>query len=247
MNRWKAATIHLGISAIIAIVVVVLMRLLWYPGPYFAAMGGDGLLMLIVGCDVVLGPLITLIIFKSGKRGLKLDLTIVGCIQFAALAYGAYTVFIARPVFTVFVVDRFEVVAASDIRTEELAKATDPEFSTLSITGPRVVAAKLPDDRSEGEAIALAAAGGGEDVKQLPRLYIPYEQVKAQVAARSRPMSALATRSSEFPEMMRRLEATGKSADDLGFLPMAARNQSMSVVVDRRSGEIKDILPINPW
>jgi hypothetical protein len=247
VNRWKAASIHLGISAVIATVVVVLMSLLWYPGPYFTAMGGSGLLLLIVGCDVVLGPLITLIIFKSGKKGLKLDLTIIGCIQIAALAFGAYTVFIARPVFTVFVVDRFEVVAAADIRSEELAKATDPMFSTLSITGPRVVAARLPD-KSEGAAIALAAAGGGEDVKQLPRFYVPYEQARAQAAARSRPLDALATRSSAFPEMMKRLQdATGKHAGDLGFLPMSARNESMSVVVDRRSGEIVDILPINPW
>lgn len=248
MNRWKAAAIHLGISVVIATVVVVLMRMLWYPGPYFYAMGGSTLLMLIVGCDVVLGPLITLIIFKPGKKGLKLDLTIIGCVQLAALAYGAYTVFIARPVFTVFVVDRFEVVAASDIEAQELAKGKSAEFASLSLTGPRLVGAKLPDDQQERTAITVDALHGGSDVRQLPRLYVPYSQVALEAARKARPLSVLAGRTPAFGEMVQRLKLqTDKSDDELGFLPMSARNESMSVIVDRRSGEIEDIFAINPW
>lgn len=88
MTRGKAAAIHLGISALVAAAVIGLMLMLWYPPPYFEAMGGETLLMLIVGCDVIIGPLITLIIFKPHKKGLKTDLTIIGCVQVAALAYG---------------------------------------------------------------------------------------------------------------------------------------------------------------
>src|ERR1022692_3831778 len=162
MSRWKASGIHLGISAAIAAIVVGVMLKLWYPPPYFDAMGGGILLTLIVGCDVVLGPLITLIIFKSGKKGLKTDLAIIGCVQLAALAYGSYTIFIARPVFTVFAVDRFEVVAANAIKREELAKATSPAFSTLSLTGPRVVAARIPSDPQDRSRITTESLAGGD-------------------------------------------------------------------------------------
>ena len=42
LNRWKAAALHLGISAVIAAIVVTVMLALWYPQPYFDAMGGMG-------------------------------------------------------------------------------------------------------------------------------------------------------------------------------------------------------------
>lgn len=40
-----------------------------------------------------MGPLITLIIFKPGKKGLKLDLATIAVLQVAALAYGTHVVF----------------------------------------------------------------------------------------------------------------------------------------------------------
>jgi len=248
MNRWKASAFHLGISALVAALVVGVMLKLWYPPPYFDAMGGATLLILIVGCDVVLGPLITLIVFKAGKKGLKMDLTLVGCLQLAALCYGSYTIFLARPVFTVFAVDRFEVVAANDIRAEELARATDPEFSSLSLTGPRLVAAKLPSNPDEQLTIMLGAMQGGDDVKQMPRLYVPYPQAAQDVARHSKAVSVLSQHDKSSEEAIRELALrTGSAESELGFLPLNARNQNMSVIVDRRSGNVEGILPINPW
>src|SRR5919201_4579714 len=98
MSRWKAASIHFTLSVAIATILLGLMLALWYPPPYFALMGGLMLVVLIAGCDVTLGPLITLIIFKTGKKGLKLDLAMIGCVQAAALVYGLYMMFEARPV-----------------------------------------------------------------------------------------------------------------------------------------------------
>ena len=68
LTRWKAFVLHLAISALIATTVVALVVMLWYPPPYFAAMGGETLLRLLIGVDVVLGPLITLIIFDQASR-----------------------------------------------------------------------------------------------------------------------------------------------------------------------------------
>jgi len=248
MSRWKASGVHLGISAAIAAIVVGVMLKLWYPPPYFDAMGGATLIMLIVGCDVVLGPLITLIIFKSGKKGLKMDLAIIGCIQLAALAYGTYTIFIARPVFTVFAIDRFEVVAANEIKTEELAKATNPEFSTLSLTGPRVVAALLPDDPQERSRIMTEALKGGDDIKNLPRLYVPYDSLAKEAGSHAQPLSRLTARndagSARVGEFLR---ASGLREDSVGYLPLSARNQSMSVILDKDSGQIRGVVDANPW
>jgi len=67
-TRWQAAQIHLGISAMIAALVVWIMLYLWYPEPYFRVSGGQTLLLLLIGVDVVIGPLLTLIVFDPRKR-----------------------------------------------------------------------------------------------------------------------------------------------------------------------------------
>ncbi|MBL0165374.1 MAG: hypothetical protein IPP82_17470 [Xanthomonadales bacterium] len=68
MSRWKAASIHLSISVFVGLLVLALLFLVWYPQPYFNAAGGQALIIFLLGVDIVLGPLLTLVLFKSGKK-----------------------------------------------------------------------------------------------------------------------------------------------------------------------------------
>ena len=104
----------------IAGAVLVFMLTVWYPRPLFEAAGGDRLIFILMAVDVTLGPLITLIIFKAGKRGLKFDLAVIASLQLAALVYGMHTVYLARPVYLVFTKDRFDLVSAADLDDRDL-------------------------------------------------------------------------------------------------------------------------------
>ena len=99
-NRLRASVIHLAISLAIASLAALLVFGWWYPHPYRDLSGGRELFTLVVAVDVVLGPLITLVIFNPAKtrRHLVMDFTVIGLLQVAALAYGLWTVFVARPV-----------------------------------------------------------------------------------------------------------------------------------------------------
>src|SRR3954447_14440724 len=147
-TRWQAAPIHLLASAIIAAIVFSTMRLLWYPAPYFSAAGGAILLLLLVAVDVFIGPLLTLIVFDPRKKNLKLDLSIIVALQVAALMYGGYVMFSARPVFVAFAGDRFELVAANEISRSDLDKAA-LEQRSLPLAGPKLVGTRLPADPVE--------------------------------------------------------------------------------------------------
>ena len=124
MTRWRASGLHLLFSIAIAAAVLALMLSLWYPGPLFEAAGGNDLLFILAGVNVVIGPLITLIIFRSGKWGLKFDLAVIGILQIGALIYGMRAVYLARPLFIVFVVDQFQV--ASALRRQRRCLAKEP-------------------------------------------------------------------------------------------------------------------------
>jgi len=247
LNRWQAFALHLALSAAVALLVVTLMLVVWYPRQYFTAMGGDTLILILIGVDVVVGPLITLIIFDPKKKGLRFDLTVIAAMQLAALAYGGSVMFEARPVYNVFVVDRFEVIAANAVDAESRAKAS-AEFRSLPLTGPRIIAARQPDDAKRQADIVLSAMNGGPDLANLPELYVPYEQFRQDAAKSARPLADLAKRQPQDADAIRAfVAASGRAEDALGFLPMKARNKDMAVIVDRASGEVAGILPIHPW
>ena len=247
LNRFKASALHLALSAAIGTAVVMLMLAVWYPQQYFAAMGGATLILLLIGVDVVIGPLITLIIFDPKKKSLRFDLAVIAVLQLGALLYGCSVMFNARPAYNVFAVDRFEVVAANAIDEESREKAA-PEFRSLPLTGPKVVAARQPDDPDRLSDIVISATKGGADLANLPDLYVPYEQFRRDAGKSAKPLAELAKRHSEGAAAIRAfVAASGRAEDSMGYLPMRARNEDMAVIVDTKSGEIIGILPVNPW
>jgi len=247
ISRSKAASLHLLISAVVGIAVVILMLAVWYPRPYFKAMGGELLILLLIGVDVIIGPLITLIIFKPAKKGLKFDLCVIAALQLAALAYGCYVMFVARPVYNVFVVDRFETVAANQVDEASLAKASG-EFGTLPLAGPRVIGARQPTDPARQSEVVVQAMTGGPDLANLPDLYVPYSTVRAEAAQRARPLAELTKRQpGDAARLKGFLADNGKTEDAVGFLPMKARNVDMTVIVDKKTGQVVGIVPVYPW
>ena len=155
--------------------------------------------------------------------------------------------FEARPVYNVFVKDRFETVPANGIDEASLARARD-DFRSLPLTGPRVVAAKLPSDPDEVLQGTTSAMSGGPDVAQLPHLYTPYDAAASDVARAARPMVGLSRQGKETATAVSEfVSAHGNGARSLGYLPVRARNKDFAAVVDRKTGEVVGYLAVNPW
>ena len=243
--RARAAAVHLSISMLVTAGVFASMIALWYPWPVFLAAGAPELLLLVSICDVVLGPALTFVVFRPGKRGLKFDLAVIAVLQLGALGYGVHTVFIARPVFTVFAVDRFELVSQADIEAEQLAKAR-PAFRALSITGPRLVAAELPADAGERGTLLMAAATQGIDLKHLPQHYREYESVRTRGLVKSMPVDKLR----EYNDPARvtaALAALGRAPTSLRYSPLRGVKRDLTVLFDAATGEIVRIVNLAPW
>ena len=246
-TRVQAALIHLGLSALVAATIVAVMLLLWYPSPYFAAAGGGTLLMLLIGVDVVLGPLLTLIVYDPAKKSLLYDLAVIAMLQIAALIYGVNVMASARPAFVVYLRGGFDVVSANDVVTEDMAQAQLPEFQSVPLTGPRLAAARVPVDPGVQLRIGMEAAAGGADLTAYPRYYIPYATASREAAASGKPLAALAQASPENAAAVARLAASsGKSADALVYLPLHTRSVQMSIVLDKANGDVVGVLPLEP-
>ena len=90
--------------------------------------------------------------------------------------------FAARPVYNVFVVDRFETVAANQV--DAIAREGDHvEFKALPLTGPKVIAARQPTD-SKGQTEIIFRRGGR--FANLPESYVPTKGSAARHARAAR-------------------------------------------------------------
>lgn len=98
--RLRAAGIHFGLSLAIFAVALYLILVRWYPGFHFGVDGGWQGVRIMAAVDLVLGPLLTLVVFNpfKGKKLIVFDLACIGTAQMVALAWGFHAIHGQRPV-----------------------------------------------------------------------------------------------------------------------------------------------------
>lgn len=242
-----ATAVHFGVTAVLAGIAAALIFLVWFPAPFHTMIGGTELFLLVVGCDLALGPLLSLVIYNSRKsrRELITDYTVVGLVQIAALVYGVYIVAGTRPVAVAFTKDRIEIVTARDIEPAELAAARDPRYATLPWTGPRYVNIVVP--AAEAQEAMFAALSGKEEMTR-PRFYQPYETGLTEIRGRSGTFEQLL---SKHPEAKEALEATiGKTdtpRERLRWLPARHRKGFWTALIDIETGRPVGYFDLDPY
>jgi hypothetical protein len=244
MNRFQVAAIHLGLSIVVGIIILALMLGLWYPGGYFKLLGGSSLLYIIMGVDVCLGPLLTLIVFKQGKKSLKFDLSVIALLQLSALVYGTVIMFQTRPAFNVLEKDVFKVTLATQLQDKELAKAKNPEWRRLPLKGPVLVAAIEPTDHEEQQAMVTAAMSG-LDWNLFPSLYVSYDSQRKVALSHAKPLSKLREVSAESAVVVDEfLKEQNSKEDNFVYLPIVMGVESMTAVLDAKNADFIDIIDV---
>jgi len=166
----------------------------------------------------------------------------------AALVYGMHAVFIARPVYVVWNVDRFDVVLAKDVDRKSEVAAKDPHYRVLPLLGPLTVGAKLPADPQMRDKVLFSAVAGGADLPQLPEYYVPIEQVSGQIRSRARPLSKLLELNKNLSGPIEaQINAFQIPADKYGWAPLRGVQSDGAVIVDRIKGTVVKILLAKPW
>ena len=240
---FKASSIHFLSSLLIAALAATLVFLLWYPFPYRELAGGRELFILIVGVDVVCGPLLTAVIFNPFKPRMELwrDLGLVALIQIAALVFGMFTVWQARPLFLALELDRFKVVMSADLEPTAVT-ALPPALNPSWFSGPVVVALREPADSKERNKVLLESVQGGRDYAERPEFYLPYEGANAlKSLSRAKPLSVFLQK--QPSQQAAATELATKKGTDIAqwlYLPVIAR-QDWVAVLDKQ-GQIQGFL-----
>ncbi|WP_420464694.1 TfpX/TfpZ family type IV pilin accessory protein [Panacagrimonas sp.] len=237
---FRPALIHLGISALIAMLAMLVIFQVWYPAPLSDLQGVDRLVLIMIGVDVVIGPLITLIVYNPAKKSLRFDLGVIAMLQTLALLYGLQAIYDGRPAYVVFSVDRFEVVPVQDVNQDSLGR-TAAEFQP-SFWRPATVAARMPDDPEKRSDVLFSSISGGADLAQLPEYYVALDAERAAMLARLRPMEELRKLNELDDAAWAALLASfGKQTPtelELGYLPVSGNVKDGAMILDAQTGEV---------
>lgn len=221
----KAAILHICLSGLVAAVAAYLVFYIWFPHPYGEVLDGKGLFWLVFWVDLCCGPLLTFVLVnkKKTRRALAVDLGLVTVIQLSALFYGLYTLMLAKPMFLVYEIDRFHVVALADIDRSKLHLARE-EYQSAKILGPSVIAVKVPVPSDSDYLDSVALTAKGLKVSYRPQLWLPYSDQKNKVLAHAKSLTKLKhADQSSIERLTEGIKETGLDESELCYLPMQSR------------------------
>lgn len=245
-EKFRAVSLHFLVTLAMAIAAAVIIFLLWYPDPFQTMLGGTKFFVLVTVCDLVLGPLTSLIVYSSKKtrRALIFDYTVIGIVQLAAFVYGVMSMASARPIYVAFVKDRFEVVMAEEIADQDLQAAKEPYRSRPKF-GPRLVGTQSPTDREQRNELIFAAMEG-KDVQNFPRYFVPYEANADAVKKHAKPLDVLEKHHPEAKQLVA-AEKLDLPRDKVRWLPVRSPKAYWTALVDADTARILAYVPVDPF
>jgi hypothetical protein len=246
--RIKAFAVHISVSACVLALALGALYLGWYQWPGWYVTDLFHVTGILVGVDLTLGPLFTLLIAspKKPRRELARDIGVIAAVQLAALIYGVLTLWGGRPLYYAYSSRELEAVAASELPVTEvqLARRQNPDFAPHWYSRPRWVWAPLAANATERDRLPRPAASEDiEDVSQMPRYYRPLEQAGDVLRADLKKVDNIVIFSRQEKGILKeRMKRLGLPTDQADTLFMIGRNRPVLIVFDRATLRIRALI-----
>jgi hypothetical protein len=246
-SRFKAFGWHFTGSASALLLVLGTLYFGWYRWPGWYLTGVLHILPVVVGVDLVLGPLLTLVIASPTKsaRELGRDIACIVAVQLVALGYGSVTLWHGRPLYYAFSETELSVVQAIDLEPSEvvLGRKTNPALAPYWYSLPRWIWAPLPEDPQTRQSIIASAISGGFDVTARPSYFKNWEQGLPSLRASLKKVDDLRYFSGAQRKLLRqRMLARGFPPDQPVTLPMTGQGVPLLAVFDPKTLRIEALL-----
>ena len=240
-NRFTAFFAHFLLSLVIFSAFILTLLYFWYPEPFFSASGGWQGLKIVALIDLVLGPVLTLIIFNKNKpyKELRNDISIIVALQMSALMWGIYTVHAQRPVAAVYWDGAFYTVTAADILNQDLSldilKAYGDDF-------PMYLFTPYPANPEEWQPVIERMKKNKLPPFQQPELYTNLEGNHSKIFRHSIDIDEVISTNQEMHEELEEvLLQTGTQLHDNYYIPMNSKYRNVILVFDRSNSLIGTI------
>lgn len=133
--RMRYFFIHLAVSVLIGLVLGWVMFGYWYPKALYHSVGALPLMVAVLGAVVLIWPVMSLVVYKTGKKTLKMDLAVIALLQMMTIIFGMYGLSKGRPAFLVYTGAVLYVVKNSDLPEQYQSLASPLQYATLNHKG----------------------------------------------------------------------------------------------------------------
>jgi len=243
-QKFKATLIHFGLSLLFAGLSIGSIIFFFFPTLFINITDFREVASIVILVDLVLGPLLTFIVFKPNKKSLRFDLTVIATIQICAFIYGAYTLYQIHPVYITFNVDRFTLVSAIDAHPE---KAQYEEYRISKLSSGKMAYSQFPDDPEKRNEILFNQLEGGGDIEQQVELYKPYKENIDQIISKSLDPDLIFQNQNERNIAEDFLSKHQSNLNNLVFIPINSPTKSAIIVLDKETAKAVTTIPIDPW
>ena len=243
MTRIKAFMSHLAISLVIFLVLLYFIVFIWYPQPFFSTDGGWQGIRLIAIVDIVLGPLLTLVVFKPGKPGLKFDMTVIALVQLSALSWGIWTTYNQRPAAVIYTEYYFTPVPLQDLKEIDISRQMLSQYGEQL---PVYIYSNLPKDFDAMQKVRATVLRTGKPLHLFKEYYGQMDEASyAEINASSIVLEDYFKDETEKLTMVKnRLEQLGVKRDETIFIPFHSRFKRVVGVFNKQNLQLLDILDI---
>ncbi len=244
MSRGKAFALHIAISLAALAAVFAVVRFYWYPYPYLGPDGGWPAFGLLAGASLVVGPPLTLLVARPGKKGLRFDLTAIALLQLAVFALGLHLLYMRRVQMVVYSRDAFFALDAAHLA---IAGPKGQALATRLPGYPAYAFVHLPASRLARDEAEIRTLKGEPPVYLRGWRYRPYTEADRRlVLARSLPMTEIVRHDPTAARALARFRVQHPDLAHYAFVPLHGTYASVVVALRRRDNAVAGVLNFNP-
>lgn len=230
-KRLRYFVFHLACSLLVGFALLALVFGVWYPAPLASAEGVTTIFLMLLAIDVIVGPLLSLLVYKEGKKTLKMDLSVIILLQMLALSYGVYAIAQSRPAWIVQTGWLFEVIPANAIDADD-QKLADQPYNHNGWLQPQWVAV---DDAKNPQNLLAAP-------QLMPATYNDLIYAKQKLRQYAEPVKSL----EKFNDIQDIEIVLRKNPTAQYWMPLRTSGVGLTILLDQDYKVLK-VVDLRPW
>ena len=244
MSKLKVSLIHFLLSLGTFSILTMIILYIWFPCPYFSAAGGWQGLKIVSAVDVVLGPLLTFILYSNNKpkKELITDLSIVILLQLSAMAWGVNTIYMQRPVAIVYWEKNFITVPASVLVQQNL---DIDDLSKFGKSLPVLIYAQKPTKLEDLQKMLDLMNENGVPPHHQFTLYRPLDEFFQNMKAEQLDIDKVISNNRHIKaQLVNKLAEKGMTIDNILYFPLRSKYKNIILMINHE-GNIEDFILVD--
>ena len=242
MSKRNAFLIHLGMSVVVFGILLMLIIYVWYPSPYFDMAYRMKWIKLIAFIDLVIGPGLTLLVFKPNKPSIRFDMSVILILQLSALSWGVWNAWSVHPRLNVYFDSQIYCLDHNELKLSGF----DPSMAASPMPDKIMTILPYPETAEKKRAYLAMAQGTRSMIYYLGK---EYQFVDTEITSRldqeqSGFLSVAEATESNKEQWTSFISAHGGDHADWRFYRFNCLEDNRTIVFNRKSNKIEAVLKI---